>query len=106
MEHPRFRHKCNGSWKDYGSLLCSSCRSHEEVEDNSLEFVEGELKALHLLARHAAANCGGGEDIAGAITYTGGFRFLKDEDLVSLARDLEACGSLIDSNAEIVKKGK
>jgi len=96
----RHRHKCNGSWKDYGSLLCSSCRSHEEVEDHSIELSINEMQALYLLAKHAVANCDS-EDIAGAFTHTSGHNLLTGEEIETLTRDLEACGSMIkDSEAK------
>lgn len=100
---PRHRHKCNGSWKDYGSLLCSSCRSHEEVEEHSIELSINEMQALYLLAKGAAENFrhGGGEDIAGAFTHTSGHNLLTGEEIETLTRDLEACGSMIkDSEAK------
>lgn len=56
------------------------------------EFSDGELRALAVLVRHAAKNCGGGEDTIGAIMYTGAFHQLPDPDeaVVALARKIDA----------------
>ena len=43
------------------------------------EFSDAEMKVIARLCRHAANNCGAGDDIMGAILYTGAFHFLKEE---------------------------
>jgi len=98
----RHRHKCNGSWKDYGSLLCSSCRSHEEVEEHSIELSINEMKVLYLVAKQAGENCD--EDVAGVLAcgHNGSEEsLLTVEEMITLTSDLEACGSMIkDSEAK------
>jgi hypothetical protein len=74
----------------------------------SQNFTDDEKKALYVLADFAAKHCGGGEDIMGAILYTGAFHWLpgdhgKNEDgtysvvhklenssVVELAKKIEA----------------
>lgn len=39
-----------------------------------ITFTEEERQALQILVKHAADNCGAGEDVMGAVLYTGAFR--------------------------------
>lgn len=56
-------------------------------------FTPAEMEALKTLVEFAAKNCGGGEDIIGAILYTGAGRRLKeaggDGAVVALADKIE-----------------
>ncbi len=55
------------------------------------DFTESEMKAIFRLASYAAKYCGGGEDLIGAIMYTGAFHFLKNQDeaVVTLVEKIE-----------------
>ncbi len=57
------------------------------------EFTNEEKKAIKVLVEFAAARCGGGEDIIGAILYTGASKYLvnNDEAVVTLATKLNNC---------------
>lgn len=60
-----------------------------------IEFTEEEVQALGVLATFAAKHCGGGEDLIGALLYTGAFRCMErgdpkhDASVVNLAAKLQ-----------------
>lgn len=56
---------------------------------DSITFSGFEMRAIKLLVAHARKHCGGGEDVPGALLYTGAGRFMTGEELVALAEKLE-----------------
>jgi hypothetical protein len=56
-----------------------------------MTFTEQELAAIRHMIDYLKDRCGGGEDVSGAILYTGAARLLPDDDgksVVALARKL------------------
>jgi hypothetical protein len=53
-------------------------------------FSDEEMSVLKEVFKFAAAHCGGGEDIMGAIIWNGGHRALSDDKIVRLANKIES----------------